>query len=126
MQGIKKTIGNFQLSVDELLIEEGKIHGLVGHNGAGKSILLKIIMGIMERDAGDIDYGGISQNEITLMTQTPYLLHTSVYENVVYPLKLRKIKPDEEEVDILRVRAGMVSIKEQYALILSCGEMQKL
>ena len=35
LQGIKKTIGNFQLSVDELLIEEGKIHGLVGHNGAG-------------------------------------------------------------------------------------------
>lgn len=126
LQGIKKTIGNFQLSVDELLIEEGKIHGLVGHNGAGKSILLKIIMGIMERDAGDIDYGGISQNEITLMTQTPYLLHTSVYENVVYPLKLRKIKPDEEEVDKLLERAGMLAHKEQYALSLSSGERQKL
>lgn len=126
LQGIKKTIGNFQLSVDELLIEEGKIHGLVGHNGAGKSILLKIIMGIMERDAGDIDYGSISQSEITLMTQTPYLLHTSVYENVVYPLKLRKIKPDEEEVDKLLERAGMLAHKEQYALSLSSGERQKL
>ena len=46
----------------------------------------------MEQDAGDIDYGGISQNEITLMTQTPYLLHTSVYENVVYPVSYTHLR----------------------------------
>ena len=47
---LKKAIGDFTLSIDNLYLEPAKIHGLVGHNGAGKSILLKLIMGIIEPD----------------------------------------------------------------------------
>ncbi len=127
--GIEKKIGDFQLAIDSLEFATGKIHGLVGHNGAGKSILLKIIMGLIRPDAGHIDYAGLAMDEITLMTQTPYLLHRSVYENVTYPLKIRGVKIDahrEKEIDALLERAGMLSHKEQYALSLSSGERQKL
>lgn len=127
--GIEKKIGDFQLAIDSLEFAAGKIHGLVGHNGAGKSILLKIIMGLIRPDAGHIDYAGLAMDEITLMTQTPYLLHRSVYENVIYPLKIRGVKIDahkEKEIDALLERAGMLSHKEQYALSLSSGERQKL
>ncbi len=127
--GIEKKIGDFQLAIDSLEFAAGKIHGLVGHNGAGKSILLKIIMGLIRPDAGHIDYAGLAMDEITLMTQTPYLLHRSVYENVIYPLKIRGVKIDahrEKEIDALLARAGMLSHKEQYALSLSSGERQKL
>lgn len=126
IRGLKKTVGDFSLAVDELYIESGKIHGLVGHNGAGKSILLKLIMGIMEPDEGVIDYQGLDIKEVTLMPQTPYLLHTSVYENIVYPLKLRGIAPDEKEIDRLLRMAGLFEQKNQYALSLSSGERQKL
>ena len=127
--GIEKKIGDFQLAIDSLEFAAGKIHGLVGHNGAGKSILLKIIMGLIRPDAGHIDYAGLAMDEITLMTQTPYLLHRSVYENVIYPLKIRGVRIDahrEKEIDALLERAGMLSHKEQYALSLSSGERQKL
>ena len=127
--GIEKKIGDFQLAIDSLEFAAGKIHGLVGHNGAGKSILLKIIMGLIRPDAGHIDYAGLAMDEITLMTQTPYLLHRSVYENVIYPLKIRGVKIDahkEKEIDALLERAGMLSHKEQYVLSLSSGERQKL
>ena len=127
--GIEKKIGDFQLAIDSLEFAAGKIHGLVGHNGAGKSILLKIIMGLIRPDAGHIDYAGLAMDEITLMTQTPYLLYRSVYENVIYPLKIRGVKIDahkEKEIDALLERAGMLSHKEQYALSLSSGERQKL
>lgn len=126
IKGLKKTVGDFNLSIENLYLETGKIHGLVGHNGAGKSILLKLIMGIMEPDSGNIDYEGIDIKEVTLMPQTPYLLHTSVYENIIYPLKLRGIEPDETEIDRLLEMAGLSGQKNQYALSLSSGERQKL
>lgn len=42
-----------------LKLESGKIYGLVGRNGSGKSVLLKIMTGLMEPSDGIIKYGGI-------------------------------------------------------------------
>lgn len=39
-------------------LEEGEIHALVGENGAGKSTLMKILTGIHQKDAGEINYLG--------------------------------------------------------------------
>lgn len=123
---LRKAIGDFNLHVENLYIEPGKIHGLIGHNGAGKSILLKLIMGIMKPDEGEIDYEGIDAKEVTLLAQTPYLLHRTVYENIVYPLKVRGIEPDREEIDRLLEEAGMLEHKKKKASSLSSGERQKL
>jgi ABC-2 type transport system ATP-binding protein len=41
-------------------VETGEIHGLLGHNGAGKSTALGIILGMVEPDAGEALIGGIS------------------------------------------------------------------
>ena len=38
-------------------IEEG-MYGLLGANGAGKTTLIRILAGILEKDAGEISYGG--------------------------------------------------------------------
>lgn len=123
---LKKTIGSFELNVESLHIEPGKIHGIVGPNGCGKTVFLKLVMGILEPDAGFIDYGGIAAGEMTMMTQRPYLMRTSVYKNLIYPLKIRGIRPDEEKMDRLLKRAGLFEQKKQYARSLSSGEKQKL
>jgi ABC-2 type transport system ATP-binding protein len=45
-------------------VERGEIHGLLGHNGAGKSTTLGIILGMVEPDQGEAWIGGISvQND---------------------------------------------------------------
>lgn len=123
---LEKTVGNFHLKIDDLYIEPGKIHGILGHNGSGKTVLLKLMMGILKPDAGSIDYEGLRQQDMTMMTQRPYLLQTSVYENLVYPLKLRGIRPDEKTMDGLLERVGLLANKKQYARSLSSGERQKL
>ena len=41
-------------------LEKGEIYGLLGHNGAGKSTSLGIILGMVEPDNGEVEIGGIS------------------------------------------------------------------
>ena len=123
---LRKRIGKTDLYIDDLKIENGLIHGLVGPNGCGKTTLLKLIMGIMEADSGSIDYEGLKPADITMMSQRPYLMHANVYDNIVYPLKIRGMKIDKYEIDGLMERTGLLQIKDQYAGSLSSGERQKL
>lgn len=123
---IEKNIVDFQLSINNFNIEKNKIHGIVGGNGSGKTTLAKLIMGILEPDKGSIDYEGWNRRDITMTAQRPYLLHQSVYDNIIYPLKLRKMTPNEEEIDEWLLRYGLYEKKKQYARSLSSGEIQKL
>ena len=123
---LEKNVGNFNLKIDDLYIKPGLIHGLAGHNGCGKTVLLKLIMGILEPDRGRIDLEGMDRRAMTMMSQRPYLLTGSVYDNIVYPLKLRRLKPDEAKINELLERTGLLAQKNQYARSLSSGERQKL
>ena len=123
---LRKRVGNVDLYIRDLTIAEGKIHGLVGPNGCGKTTLLKLIMGLLEPDSGTIDHEGLAPTDITMMSQRPYLMHTSVYENIVYPLRIRGMEIDEAKIDALLERTGLLANKRQYAGSLSSGERQKL
>ncbi|MCQ2563206.1 MAG: ATP-binding cassette domain-containing protein [Mogibacterium sp.] len=123
---LRKKIGKTDLYIDDLKIESGLIHGFVGPNGCGKTTLLKLIMGITEPDSGHIDYEGLKPSDITMMSQRPYLMHANVYDNIIYPLKIRGMKIDRNEIDGLMERTGLLQIRDQYAGSLSSGERQKL
>ena len=123
---LKKQQGNFVLNVTDATFEQGKIHGIIGSNGSGKTTLSKLIMGTLQPDSGTIDYQGLTPRDITMTGQRPYLMHTSVYNNLVYPLKIRNAPIDQEVVDYWLCKAGLQDKKKQYALSLSSGEQQKL
>ncbi|HOV38028.1 MAG TPA: sugar ABC transporter ATP-binding protein [Spirochaetales bacterium] len=55
MRGIDKSFGSVPVLKNmQLEILPGEIHALVGENGAGKSTLMKILGGVIQRDAGEI------------------------------------------------------------------------
>ena len=60
---LRKKVGKTDLYIEDLKIESGMIHGLVGPNGCGKTTLLKVIMGITEPDSGSIDYEGLKPSD---------------------------------------------------------------
>lgn len=123
---LKKQQGSFLLDVKNAQFESGMVHGIIGANGSGKTTLSKIIMGTLPYDSGNIDYEGLTPRDITMTGQRPYLMHTSVYNNLVYPLKVRGQNTDESYADYWLEKAGLQDKKKQYALSLSSGEQQKL
>lgn len=58
MQQVCKAYGSFQLDKLNLQLPRGQIMGLVGVNGAGKSTTLRLLMGLIQPDAGTVDVLG--------------------------------------------------------------------
>lgn len=59
VEGITKSFGGVQaLKGVSLEIKSGEIHCLAGENGSGKSTLIKVISGVYEPDAGEIEIDG--------------------------------------------------------------------
>ena len=57
--------GNYVLDGLNLTIPKGKIVGLLRPNGCGKSTLIKIIAGLLQKDSGDVLVDGMSVSEET-------------------------------------------------------------
>jgi ribose transport system ATP-binding protein len=57
--GIKKSFAGVRaLRGASLAVEEGTVHGLVGHNGAGKSTLIRVLAGLIKADEGSVAVDG--------------------------------------------------------------------
>lgn len=85
------------LDIDRLNIASGKITAIVGPNGAGKSTLLNLIGNLIQKDVGRILYNGVEkvpEKDITLVFQEPYLIASTVKNNIAYPMKLRKFSKE--------------------------------
>jgi len=126
MSNVKKSFEKFSLHIESLSIGEGKIYGIIGPNGCGKTTAMKLMAGVVAPDSGSIDYEGLTERDITMIFRKPYLLHDTVLRNLLYPLMLRKIKPDMDKIDHLLEIAGLQNLRDEYALTLSGGEQQKL
>ena len=96
MQGIAKAFGGVSALKDvNISIKRGSCHAIVGENGAGKSTLMKILMGIIRKDAGtvklngnEIAVGNIQQAEklgIAIVPQElSFISYFTVAENIFY------------------------------------------
>lgn len=134
IENLKKQYGDkVVLDIKDLEIESGKITGITGPNGCGKTTLLNIIGGIDRDYEGRITYNSkILENEIrhnmTYVFQKPYLFRRSVYDNIIYPLKIRKY--DKIKIKkLLKETIKNLDIEELMELKahkLSGGESQKV
>ena len=65
IKNLHKTFGGAKPALDDVSfsVERGEVFGLLGHNGAGKSTALGIMLGMVRPDSGDVKIGGISVRE---------------------------------------------------------------
>ena len=83
--------GREALTLKSLLVNRGETVVLTGPNGCGKSTLLRLLAFLERPASGSLKYAGEDEGrrEVTLLLQDPYLLHMSVFSNVVLGLRLR-------------------------------------
>jgi ABC-2 type transport system ATP-binding protein len=60
IQGLVKTFGSVRaLDGLELAVRSGEVHGFLGPNGAGKSTTIRVLLGLLRKDSGDVRlFGG--------------------------------------------------------------------
>jgi tungstate transport system ATP-binding protein len=140
LRRLKKVYDNRTvLDIEDLTLEKGQVTGLLGPNGAGKTTLLKILTFILEPSSGEIrfkgkrvDFAGGNlidlRRKVVLVQQQPILFTSTVANNVVFPLRIRKIEKTERErlVEELLELVGMLSFRDAMAHRLSGGETQRV
>ncbi|MEZ0396782.1 MAG: ABC transporter ATP-binding protein [Anaerolineales bacterium] len=120
-----------------LSVAAGEIYGLVGSDGAGKTTTLRLLVGALKADAGEITIGGCdlrrqgeqARAQIGYLSQRFSLYEDlTVLENIRFFAELRGLKRDEwlpRCLDILDF-VGLSAFKERRAGQLSGGMKQKL
>lgn len=120
-----------------LEIRKSEIFTLFGPNGSGKTTLLKILAFIEKPDTGNVYINGeIVENKnineaklnTTLVFQRTTLFNTSVHNNIVYGLKLRKMSKKQID-EAVRRALEMVKLEGHEgrpAKKLSGGEQQRV
>ncbi len=109
---------------------------LVGPSGCGKSTTLRMVAGLEEISGGDLLIDGKRMNDVApkdrdiAMVFHSYALypHMTVYENMAFPLKLRKMPQDEidRRVKIAAETLDITQYLERKPKALSGGQRQRV
>ncbi|GAB2556467.1 ABC transporter ATP-binding protein [Gracilibacillus alcaliphilus] len=106
LQNLKKSFGKTNVLKDiSLEIKDGSFTILLGPSGCGKSTLLRILAGLEEESSGhiymdtkEITYNEPKDRDIAMVFQNYALYpHMTVYQNIEYGLKIKKIPKAERK-----------------------------
>jgi multiple sugar transport system ATP-binding protein len=135
---LSKVYGNDVTAVRDLNLDvaEGEFMVLVGPSGCGKTTALRMIAGLEEITSGEIRIGGKVVNDLAprdrdiAMVFQNYALypHKSVYENLAFGLRMRKVPKDEQKrrvEEIARI-LGLGDMLQRRPAQLSGGQRQRV
>jgi spermidine/putrescine transport system ATP-binding protein len=125
-------------AVDDLSlsIAEGEFYSLLGPSGCGKTTTLRVIAGFEQPTSGKVylDHDMVNgvppnlRNVNTVFQNYAIFPHLNVYENVAYPLKIKKRPKDEisrrvnESLDMV----SMLGFEDRFSNQLSGGQRQRI
>ncbi|MEE8188320.1 MAG: ATP-binding cassette domain-containing protein [Kiloniellales bacterium] len=124
--------GKALISGLSLRLERGPRSIILGANGAGKSLLLRLCHGLLRPTRGSIAWAGArgqdTRRRQAMVFQRPVLLRRSAAANVAYPLALRGLPRAEREARVREALelAGLAPLAGRPARVLSGGEQQRL
>ena len=107
-------------------IYEGRICGLIGENGTGKTTLIRIISGLIKQDSGEII--GLKGCKLSSIVESPALhLNLSAYDNLHYQLLLCGENPSHEKIEEVLNLVGLADVDpKKKAKDFSLGMRQRL
>jgi tungstate transport system ATP-binding protein len=116
-----------QLIIDRITLEIGAGPStiILGANGAGKSVLMRLMHGLLQPSSGSIIWNGTdARRRQAMVFQRPIMLRRSALANVVYALKLAR-QPENLAMEALK-EVGLAHLAHRPARVLSGGEQQRL
>ena len=125
--------GNQVLQNINISFETGKIHGIIGRNGSGKTVLIKTICGFVHPDTGrvlvdgkiigkDIDF---PKNIGAIIEAPGFLPNASAYKNLEYLASLRRVIGKEEIRKAIEI-VGLNPDDKKHVGKYSLGMKQRL
>jgi multiple sugar transport system ATP-binding protein len=137
-QGVAKVYDDGTRAVDglDLAINEGEFMVFVGPSGCGKTTALRMVAGLEEISEGTIRIGDRIVNDVSpkdrdiaMVFQTYALYpHMTVWENLAFGLKLRKLTKDEigRRVRSAAATLGLEEYLQRKPRALSGGQRQRV
>ena len=133
---VKNFDGQIVLKGINLDIDEKEFVTLLGPSGCGKTTLLRILGGFLDADEGSVMFDGeeISkkppyERELNTVFQKYALFpHLSVYENIAFGLKIKKMSKDVIEQKVMKMLKliGLEGYENKNVTFLSGGQQQRV
>jgi tungstate transport system ATP-binding protein len=108
-----------------LEIKAGPSTIILGANGAGKSVLMRLMHGLLAPSSGTIVWRSGSGRH-AMVFQRPIMLRRSALANVVYALQLAEVKEAQKHAMEALEEVGLAHLAHRPARVLSGGEQQRL
>lgn len=133
LNGIKKSYGKHKVLEDvSLSVNKGDIYGLVGKNGAGKTTIFKVILGLSDYNGGELTIDGGSdvqgikngRKKIGFFVGSNFFPYMTARQNLEYYRTLKNIS-DKKEVDRVLEIVELDKVKSPYRNF-SLGMRQRL
>lgn len=136
-QGVSKKYGAVNALLDfNLTVDPGEIMTFLGASGSGKTTALNVLAGFTEASSGDVKIDGRSvvrlppeRRNVGMVFQSYSLFpHMSVFQNVAFPLGLRKVDKNEQKrrVDAALKMVQLSSFADRMPNELSGGQKQRV
>ena len=133
VRNLTKSFGNRKV-VDDLSfdVKKGEVFALLGHNGAGKSTTIDLILGLKKPDAGSAAILGMNaakHRKQVFERVGVQLQHTQYQNNITVEeacTEYASLYADPADYPALLNQFGLDSVKKSFVSKLSGGERQKL
>ncbi len=136
IKNIHARLGDFRLRNISLELEPGDYLTVLGLSGAGKTVLLEVLAGLVKPEAGeifmdgkDIGHQSIQKRPFGLVYQDMALFpHMTVYKNIRYALKNRGLSSSKtkDQVQKLARQTQVEHLLDRHPGTLSGGEAQRV